>query len=67
MPAMSDPRPLTGEPVSLDLLNTRWMHDGDPPDLLTGPTGLAVWLVSTGLAGRFSADAATLERTADRP
>ncbi|MFK4222738.1 CGNR zinc finger domain-containing protein [Streptomyces sp. NPDC019890] len=63
MPAMSDPRPLTGEPVSLDLLNTRWVHDGARQDLLTGVDGLRIWLVSNDLAGRFSADAATLERT----
>ena len=28
MSTSPDPRPLTGEPVSLDLLNTRWMHEG---------------------------------------
>ncbi|MBT2456271.1 CGNR zinc finger domain-containing protein [Streptomyces sp. ISL-86] len=62
----TDPRPLTGEPVSLDLLNTRWMHEGEPADLFAGAfgltrvEGLAIWLESTGLAGRFRADAATL-------
>ncbi|MET7618941.1 CGNR zinc finger domain-containing protein [Streptomyces sp. NPDC005408] len=63
MPAMSDPRPLTGEPVSLDLLNTRWMHDGEHQDLLTGVDGLHVWLTANGLADRFTADTATLKRT----
>ncbi|TQK44623.1 putative RNA-binding Zn ribbon-like protein [Streptomyces sp. SLBN-118] len=63
MPALSDPRPLTGEPVSLDLLNTRWMHDGVRQDLLTDAGGLLVWLTANGLADRFTADAATLERT----
>lgn len=63
MPAMSDPRPLTGEPVSLDLLNTRWMQDGARQDLLTGVDGLDIWLTANGLAERFTADAATLERT----
>ncbi|MFD9224161.1 CGNR zinc finger domain-containing protein [Streptomyces sp. NPDC060064] len=63
MPAMSDPRPLTGEPVSLDLLNTRWMQDGVRQDLLTGVDGLRIWLTANGLAERFTADAATLERT----
>ncbi|GGU41683.1 CGNR zinc finger domain-containing protein [Streptomyces lavendofoliae] len=58
-----DPRPLVGEPVSLDLLNTRWVLDGTPRDLLTGTDGLAVWLASTGLAARFTADAPTLEHT----
>ncbi|MEU9160147.1 CGNR zinc finger domain-containing protein [Streptomyces sp. NPDC048424] len=62
----ADPRPLTGEPVSLDLLNTRWVTDGEPQDLFAGAAGLtrvqglAVWLESTGLAERFRADAATL-------
>ncbi|MFD3568205.1 CGNR zinc finger domain-containing protein [Streptomyces sp. NPDC058667] len=58
-----DPRPLTGEPVSLDLLNTRWNEDGVPQDLLTGAEGLAVWLASNALDRRFSADAATLRHT----
>ncbi len=54
-----DPRPLIGEPLSLDLLNTRWA--GDPVnDLLAGPDGYAVWLSSVGLAGRCRADEAGL-------
>ncbi|MCX4525888.1 MULTISPECIES: CGNR zinc finger domain-containing protein [unclassified Streptomyces] len=62
----ADPRPLTGEPLALDLLNTRWAADGEPLDLFAGAAGLsrveglAVWLESVGLAGRFRADAATL-------
>lgn len=62
----ADPRPLTGEPVSLDLLNTRWTADGEPLDLFAGAAGLtrveglALWLESVGLVGRFRADAATL-------
>ncbi|MET9607959.1 CGNR zinc finger domain-containing protein [Streptomyces sp. NPDC006512] len=62
----TDPRPLTGEPVALDLLNTRWTHGGEPVDLFAGAfgltrvEGLTLWLRSTGLAGRFRADAATL-------
>ncbi|MFD6886035.1 CGNR zinc finger domain-containing protein [Streptomyces sp. NPDC059957] len=62
----ADPRPLTGEPVALDLLNTRWVQDGESVDLFAGAfgltrvEGLALWLESTGLAGRFRADAATL-------
>ncbi|OKK07840.1 hypothetical protein AMK26_01885 [Streptomyces sp. CB03234] len=58
-----DPRPLVGEPVCLDLLNTRWIHDGAHQDLLTATDGLAVWLASTGLDTRFTADAPTLEHT----
>ncbi|MFD5267426.1 CGNR zinc finger domain-containing protein [Streptomyces sp. NPDC058335] len=55
-----DPRPLTGEPLALDLLNTRWMREGSLQDLLTDTAGLAVWLAANGLDGRFTADAATL-------
>ncbi|MEV6961212.1 CGNR zinc finger domain-containing protein [Streptomyces sp. NPDC051207] len=60
MPAARDPRPLTGEPLSLDLLNTRWVQDGAERDLLADTDGLAVWLAAHGLDGRFTADAATL-------
>lgn len=60
---VSDPRPLTGEPVSLDLLNTRWMQEGERQDLLTDPAGLAVWLAANGLDDRFTADATTLRHT----
>ncbi|MBT2439210.1 CGNR zinc finger domain-containing protein [Streptomyces sp. ISL-36] len=60
---VTDPRPLLGEPVSLDLLNTRWMKDGVRQDLLTDPAGLTVWLVANGLDGRFTADATTLRHT----
>ncbi|WP_432120757.1 CGNR zinc finger domain-containing protein [Streptomyces sp. S1] len=58
-----DPRPLTGEPLSLDLLNTRWVEEGVRRDLLTGVEGLAVWLAAHGLEGRFAADATTLRHT----
>ncbi|MFG3345404.1 CGNR zinc finger domain-containing protein [Streptomyces sp. NPDC048018] len=60
---VTDPRPLTGEPVSLDLLNTRWMADGVRQDLLADTGGLAVWLAANRLDGRFGADAATLRHT----
>ncbi|WP_405967230.1 CGNR zinc finger domain-containing protein [Streptomyces sp. NBC_00015] len=58
-----DPRPLTGEPLALDLLNTRWVREGAVEDLLRDPEGLAVWLAANGLDGRFAADAATLRHT----
>ncbi|WP_409472094.1 CGNR zinc finger domain-containing protein [Streptomyces sp. HC307] len=60
MSAVRDPRPLTGEPLSLDLLNTRWIADGTARDLLADTDGLAVWLATNGLDDRFAADAATL-------
>ncbi|MET9696240.1 CGNR zinc finger domain-containing protein [Streptomyces sp. NPDC006529] len=64
----TDPRPLTGEPIALDLLNTRWTRDGVPVDLFAGAgaagltrvEGVALWLRSTGLDDRFQADAPTL-------
>ncbi|MFF9847958.1 CGNR zinc finger domain-containing protein [Streptomyces litmocidini] len=58
-----DPRPLTGEPVSLDLLNTRWNEEGVRRDLLAEVEGLAVWLAANGLTERFTADATTLRHT----
>ncbi|MEV4612267.1 CGNR zinc finger domain-containing protein [Kitasatospora sp. NPDC049258] len=55
-----DPRPLTGEPLSLDLLNTRWA--GTPVnDLLADLDGYRTWLSSVGLAERCPADPAGLE------
>ncbi|MFB6826703.1 CGNR zinc finger domain-containing protein [Streptomyces virginiae] len=64
--ATADARPLIGEPIALDLLNTRWMREGELVDLFAGAfglsrvEGLAVWLESAGLADRFRADASTL-------
>lgn len=60
MPTTPDPRPLTGEPLSLDLLNTRWKQDAVVQDLLTGTEGLQVWLASHGLDGQYAADARVL-------
>ncbi|MFF7351554.1 MULTISPECIES: CGNR zinc finger domain-containing protein [Streptomyces] len=60
MSAVRDPRPLTGEPLALDLLNTRWNREGVTQDLLDGTGGLAVWLASNGLAGTHPADAEVL-------
>ncbi|MGW0933851.1 CGNR zinc finger domain-containing protein [Streptomyces sp. NPDC002666] len=42
----ADPRPLTGEPIALDLLNTRWIDAEGHHDLLHSAEGLAVWLAS---------------------
>ena len=33
-PIEADPRPLTDEPLSIDLLNTRWIDAEGPHDLL---------------------------------
>ncbi|MGW2488797.1 CGNR zinc finger domain-containing protein [Streptomyces sp. NPDC001606] len=59
--AARDPRPLTGEPLALDLLNTRWNREGAVQDLLAGTDGLAVWLASNGLAGAHPASPEALE------
>ncbi|OII66257.1 hypothetical protein BJP40_13825 [Streptomyces sp. CC53] len=42
----NDPRPLTGEPVAIDLLNTRWIDGAGRHDLLVSPEGLAIWLAA---------------------
>ncbi|MCD0482253.1 CGNR zinc finger domain-containing protein [Streptacidiphilus sp. ASG 303] len=61
-PDPRDPRPLTGGPLSLDLLNTRW-GVAEPHDLLRDRAGYEVWLSSAGLAGRCPADAVSLAAT----
>jgi predicted RNA-binding Zn ribbon-like protein len=43
-----DPRPLPGEPLALDLLNTRWNNGGNPRDLLDSPAGAGLWLALNG-------------------
>ncbi|MEV7245711.1 CGNR zinc finger domain-containing protein [Streptomyces sp. NPDC093248] len=60
MPAAREPRPLTGEPLALDLLNTRWNREGVTQDLLDGTEGLARWLADNGLDGTHPADADVL-------
>ncbi|WP_369183559.1 CGNR zinc finger domain-containing protein [Streptomyces sp. Y1] len=58
-PDPRDPRPLIGEPLALDLLNTRWA--GLPVnDLLDGVEGYGIWISSAGLGGRCTADEAGL-------
>ncbi|MFI6361476.1 CGNR zinc finger domain-containing protein [Nocardia sp. NPDC050630] len=57
---MPDPRPHLGEPLALDLLNTRWNQDG-PQDLLTDVTGLGIWLATAGLDDRAKTDERTLQ------
>ncbi|MCU7823624.1 CGNR zinc finger domain-containing protein [Kitasatospora sp. DSM 101779] len=53
-----DPRPLIGEPLALDLLNTRWRNGQQ--DLLADLDGYRIWLSSAGLADRCPADEASL-------
>ncbi|WEH39224.1 CGNR zinc finger domain-containing protein [Streptomyces sp. NBC_01218] len=66
-PLGADPRPLTGEPLALDLLNTRWIDAEGPHDLLDSVDGLAVWLAGASVRSRTgpltpTADRATLDR-----
>ncbi|WKG01098.1 CGNR zinc finger domain-containing protein [Mycolicibacterium sp. HK-90] len=53
---MRDPRPHVGEPLALDLLNTRWMSADGPQDLLADVVGLRTWLLANGLEDRCEAD-----------
>ena len=45
---MQDPRPLTTEPLAIDLVNTEWIQDGERRDLLAEPGGAAIWLAAPG-------------------
>ncbi|WP_377270308.1 CGNR zinc finger domain-containing protein [Peterkaempfera sp. SMS 1(5)a] len=62
-PDPRDPRPLIGEPLSLDLLNTRWRGTAEPNDLLKDRAGYEIWLSSAGLADRCTADGVSLAAT----
>src|SRR5882762_3099796 len=44
-------RPLVGEPLSLDLLNTTWIDRGSVRDLLEDLEGTQAWLGQAGLDG----------------
>jgi predicted RNA-binding Zn ribbon-like protein len=56
---MDDPRPLTAEPLALDLVNTEWIQDGERRDLLGEPGGAETWLAAAGHPGAQT-DAAAL-------
>jgi predicted RNA-binding Zn ribbon-like protein len=43
-------RPLTGEPLALDLVNTRWLRGGAECDALATIEDLVVWLGERGLS-----------------
>jgi predicted RNA-binding Zn ribbon-like protein len=45
-----DPRPLPGEPLALDLLNTQWMAAGSLADQLATLEGTCAWLAAAGFA-----------------
>ncbi|RSN24058.1 hypothetical protein DMC63_05685 [Streptomyces sp. WAC 05977] len=42
-------RPLAGEPIALDLLNTTWPERGEQRDVFDEPGGVAAWLAEWGL------------------
>lgn len=46
-----DPRPLTGEPLALDLVNTMWVDAAGPHDLLDDPGHARAWLERWELDG----------------
>jgi predicted RNA-binding Zn ribbon-like protein len=52
-------RPHLGEPLALDLLNTRWMSPDGPRDLLADTAGLRSWLSDNELQQRCVADEKT--------
>lgn len=57
-------RPLIGEPLAVDLLNTRWRSAGGDVDLLATVDGFAQWLAESGqddLAATESARTAACE------
>jgi predicted RNA-binding Zn ribbon-like protein len=45
-------RPLTGEPLAIDLVNTVWLSPGGEQDLLGTMTGLAEWLAERDSSAR---------------
>jgi predicted RNA-binding Zn ribbon-like protein len=57
--AMRDPRPHVGEPLALDLLNTRWMSADGLQDLLADVAGVRCWLAANDLDERCAADEKT--------
>ncbi|MEV0618896.1 CGNR zinc finger domain-containing protein [Nonomuraea sp. NPDC050404] len=44
-------RPLVGEPLALDLVNTQWVDRGRDHDLFDEPGGVAAWLAEHHLPG----------------
>lgn len=49
---MMVPRPLVGEPLALDLVNTEWIDDDGRHDLLDRRSGHGQWLAERELGGR---------------
>lgn len=56
-PDLLPDRPLRGEPLPLDLVNTRWVSTDGPVDLFDHPDGVAAWLAEHDLAADLTAPA----------
>lgn len=56
----TDPRPLVGEPISVDLLNTVWRDAAGDHDLLADLDGLQLWQAGHDLGGAPASEAARL-------
>lgn len=68
-PAVSNvvfPFPLLGEPLSLDLVNTRIRKDGAEVDLLDKPAALTAWLAAESDRHPYSGHATTADLKAVR-
>ncbi|MFI6499937.1 CGNR zinc finger domain-containing protein [Nonomuraea typhae] len=48
-------RPLRGEPVGLDLVDTTWVQHGEVLDQFDSPEGVEAWLADHGLPGGAAA------------
>ncbi|WCB38232.1 CGNR zinc finger domain-containing protein [Gordonia polyisoprenivorans] len=53
MTSQADPRPLLGEPLPLDLLDTHWIEGGRLQDLLETVGGVEIWLRSAIIDERY--------------
>jgi len=61
--ATPDPRPLSQEPLALDLVDTVWIDDAGPHDLLDDDAGRAAWLAGHGFPDTGRAAARLLVQT----
>ncbi len=57
VPDLADPRPLTGEPLALDLVDTVWIDAAGRHDLLDDPALAAAWLARWDLPPAVGAPA----------
>jgi len=55
MRTMVTQRPVVGEPISLDLVNTEWLESGQRQDLLSTVAGTVSWLEEIGLGQQTTA------------